>query len=58
MNKILNEDLMDIIEQPVNWEKLANKTVMVTGASGMIGSYFVRTLLKLKEVRNMNISVV
>lgn len=58
MNKILNEDLLDIIEQPVNWEKLANKTVMVTGASGMIGSYFVRTLLKLNEVRNMNIRVV
>lgn len=58
MNKILNEDLLDIIKQPVNWEKLENKTVMITGASGMVGSYFVRTLLKLNEERNMNIRVV
>ena len=34
MNRILNEDLKDIIEQPVKWDKLKNKTVMVTGASG------------------------
>lgn len=58
MNRILNEDLLDIIRQPVNWEKLKNKTVMVTGASGMIGSYFVRTLLKLNQEKQMNIHVV
>lgn len=58
MNRILNEDLLRITEQPVNWEKLKNKTVMVTGASGMVGSYFVRTMLKLNEVRDMNIHVV
>lgn len=58
MNRILNEDMLDIIRQPVNWEKLENKTVMITGASGMVGSYFVRTLLKLNEVRDMNIHVV
>lgn len=58
MNRILNEDLLRITEQPVNWEKLRNKTVMVTGASGMVGSYFVRTLLKLNEVRDMGIHVV
>lgn len=58
MNRILNEDLKDIIEQPVKWDKLKNKTVMVTGASGMVGSYFVRTLLKLNEARQMNIHVI
>lgn len=58
MNRILDEDMLDIIEQPVNWDKLENKTVMVTGASGMVGSYFVRTLLKLNEVRHMNIHVI
>lgn len=58
MNRILDEDMLDIIEQSVNWNKLENKTVMVTGASGMVGSYFVRTLLKLNEVRHMNIHVI
>lgn len=58
MNRILDEDMLDIIKQPVNWDKLENKTVMITGASGMVGSYFVRTLLKLNEVRNMNVRVI
>ena len=58
MNRILEEDLLDIIKQPVNWGKLKNKSVMVTGASGMVGSYFVRTLLKLNEEQNLNIHVI
>lgn len=58
MNRILDEDLQSIIEQPVQWEKLENKSVMITGASGMVGSYFVRTLLKLNAARQMNIRVI
>ena len=58
MNRILEEDLLDIMKQPVNWGKLKNKSVMVTGASGMVGSYFVRTLLKLNEEQNLNIHVI
>ena len=58
MNKVLENDLNNIIEQQIDWEKLRNKTIMITGASGMVGSYFVRTLLKLNEVNNMNIHVV
>ena len=58
MNRILEEDLLNIIEQPVSWEKLYGKNVMVTGASGMVGSYFVRTMLKLNETRDAGIHVV
>lgn len=58
MNRILEEDLENIIEQPVNWEKIYGKTVLVTGASGMVGSYLVRTLLKLNETKNANIRVI
>ena len=58
MNRILENDLINIAEQDIEWEKLRDKTVMVTGASGMVGSYFVRTLLKLNETKNMNIHVV
>lgn len=58
MNRILEEDLENIIEQPIFWEKLYGKTVMVTGASGMLGSYFVRTMLKLNAKREARIHVV
>lgn len=58
MNKILENDLINIAGQDMNWEKFRGKTVMVTGASGMVGSYFVRTLLKLNELKDMNIHVI
>lgn len=58
MNRVLDNDLVNIAAQDIDWEKLRNKSVMITGASGMVGSYFVRTLLKLNEISNMNIHVV
>ena len=58
MNCILKEDLQRIVKQNINWNALKNKSVMVTGASGMVGSYFVRTLLELNESMNMGIKVI
>lgn len=58
MNPILKEDLMRIINLDLQWEKLRNATVMITGASGMVGSYFVLTLLQLNETKDMNIKVI
>ena len=39
MNRVLEDDLKTIIAEDLSWEKLKNKTVMITGASGMVGSY-------------------
>lgn len=57
MNAIYKEDIQDIIANPVNWEKLRNKAVMITGASGMVGKYLVNVLLALNE-QGYNISVI
>lgn len=57
MNKILNEDLNMIVSADLPFENLKNKTVLVTGASGMIASYLVRSFLKLNE-KNYNIKVI
>lgn len=58
MNPVLKEDLTRIIELDIEWEKLRNATVMITGASGMVGTYLTRTLLALNEKKSMNIQVV
>ena len=58
MNRILEEDARNVVNQDIPWEKLRNKTVMVTGASGMIGSYLVRTLVMLNEMKHMNVHVI
>ena len=43
--KVVNDDVIDIIDSVGKenmQEKLKDKTVLITGASGMIGLYFVK----------------
>ncbi|MEB3221129.1 MAG: NAD-dependent epimerase/dehydratase family protein [Candidatus Sericytochromatia bacterium] len=44
---ILARDVAAIVARPVPWERLAGAHVLVTGASGFLGGWFVRTLLGL-----------
>ncbi len=57
MNKIIREDCLQIIHDN-DVEKLRNKTFLITGASGMIGSYIANTLKVLNEVYDMNIHII
>jgi len=40
-NSLYNHDIKWIIESELPWEKLENKTVLITGATGMIASCFI-----------------
>lgn len=58
MNSIIKEDLEFIISSKlVDWECFRNKSVLITGANGMLPSYMVMTLLYLNRERDMNIKV-
>ncbi len=57
MNRILDGDLQQIIDENISWEKLRGKTVLITGASGMVGSYMLYVLLKLNDTRDYGIKV-
>lgn len=56
MHNIIEEDAIQIITTN-EIDKLKNKTVLITGATGMIGSYFVNTLIVANEKYNMNINI-
>lgn len=57
-NKIFKEDLEYITGVNfIDWHKLDNKTVFVTGATGLIGYTFVSALLYRNLVYNSNIKV-
>lgn len=58
MNSIFLDDIQNIIDSDINWEKLKNKTVLITGASGMIGTYMVNTLLQLNDKFDCKIKVI
>lgn len=57
MNRVLEEDINMIIEQDIQWEKLKEKTVLITGASGMVGIYMVYVLVKLNDDYGYNIHI-
>lgn len=57
MNDILREDALQIIEDNNGLKELKGTNFMITGASGMVGIYFVNTLLTLNELYNYNIKL-
>ena len=57
MNNILKADAINIIEDNNGLEELNNTNFMITGASGMVGIYFVNTLLTLNELYDRNINL-
>ncbi len=45
-NQIIENDTIEIINSPyIDWAKFSNKTVLITGATGLIGTKLIKTLL-------------
>ena len=49
MSKILQEDINNIINSDIKWEKIRGCAVLITGATGMLGGYMLRTLVELNR---------
>ena len=59
MNKeIIEDDFQKMSEAKLPWRELDGKTVLVTGATGMLASYVAWLLLYLHEHVGINVSVV
>lgn len=56
-DEIIDKDLTQIIEENNGLKELYNQTIMITGASGLIGGYFLNTLIKLNENYSANIKI-
>jgi UDP-glucuronate decarboxylase len=54
---VVDRDLSEILRAPLPWEQLAGKTVLVSGAAGMIPAYAVYMLLALNEAQGAGITV-
>lgn len=56
---ILEEDIDKIIQDDkIDWKTMDGSTFLVTGATGLIGSLIVKTLLKLNQTKEMNIHII
>jgi nucleoside-diphosphate-sugar epimerase len=57
-NKIINDDLENILSADIDWRQFENKTILITGANGFLPAYMVETLLFLvhtKVVENLKV---
>jgi nucleoside-diphosphate-sugar epimerase len=57
MNKIILEDIKEIVSQDITFEKFANKNILITGANGFLPAYLVETLLFLNSIKKLNLKV-
>ncbi len=55
--KIFQEDMQDIRSRRVDYSKLKNKTILVTGAAGFLASYIIDFLIYLNDVEVANIRI-
>lgn len=58
-NRIVQEDMSTIVSQSyIQWDRMTNKSVMITGANGMLATYMVYVLAYLNETQNANIKII
>lgn len=57
-DRILQDDLDYIAKSNIPFEKLKNTTILITGATGLVGVSLVRALLCINRVNKLNIEVV
>ena len=56
MNNIIVEDIKNIIlDKNLNFDKLRNKKILITGATGMLASYLVYLFSYLNLCKNLDI---
>lgn len=55
--QIFLEDIKSVIQTNLPWNLLREKTILITGATGFIGSFIVEILMHLNKTSNMNIQV-
>lgn len=56
-NLLYQEDIKKVVEQPLPWEKLKDKSLLVSGATGLIGSFLIDVIMFLNKERGLNCRV-
>lgn len=57
-NKLYQKDLLRAIHQLPKWQSFQNTSVMISGATGMIGSCIVDILMLLNKTKKLNCTVI
>lgn len=55
---LYNQQLEQLNNQPIDWEKLSDKTILISGATGMIGTCLIDALMLRNEIKKSDIHVI
>ena len=59
MSKVFEEDLNEISNSKIiNWDRMKNKSILVTGATGLIGSIMIKAIIKRNIEFGDNINLI
>lgn len=50
-NAMYQDDIMKIVTHPLPWDKLQNKTLLISGATGLVGSFLIDVVMLLNRSR-------
>lgn len=56
-NALYQDDILSVLRLDIPWDKLQDKSIMISGATGMIGSFLVDVILEKNVFGNLNCTV-
>lgn len=57
-NELYLEDIKEVAEYQFDWNKLNNKTIMISGSTGLIGKFLIDVIMYKNKVDNLNCKVI
>lgn len=57
-NTIVQNDMKEMINTPISWDRLDGKYCLVTGANGMIATYLIYLLISLVREKDLDIHII
>lgn len=56
-NELYMEDIWSVAKLPIPWEKLVDKSIVISGATGLIGSFLIDVLIEKNAIDALNCTV-
>lgn len=56
-NTLYVEDIQMVVSQPLPWEKLEGKSLLISGATGLVGSFLVDVIMYMNSKQNLNCTI-